>query len=166
VLFFDDILICSKTWEDHLWHIDEVLGILEQHSLFAKASKCEFGMIEILYLGHKINAQGVSVDEEKIKAIVDWPQPKTLSPLRGFVGLCSHYRRFVKSFSSLAAPLTNLTWKGVFSWSEEAQRAFDKLKEVMSSCPVLAIPDFSLPFVLECDASGEGIRAVLMQNIL
>jgi hypothetical protein len=86
-VFFDDILIYSRTWEDHLKHIDEVLGILEQHSFYAKVSKCEYGLIEILYLGHKINAQRVSVDEKKIKAIQDWPRPRNLSHLRGFVGI-------------------------------------------------------------------------------
>lgn len=89
LVFFDDILIYSITWEEHLRHIDEVLGILEQHSLFAKMSKCEFGMEEILYLGHKISAQGVRVDEEKIEAIKSWPKPRTLTHLRGFLGLCS-----------------------------------------------------------------------------
>ena len=82
----------------------------------------------------------------------------------GFIGICTYYRKFVKSFSQLAAPLTNLTKEGAFSWLDTAQRAFDRLKEVMSSCPVLALSDFTQPFVLECDASGEGISAVLMQG--
>ncbi|XP_059065013.1 uncharacterized mitochondrial protein AtMg00860-like [Cryptomeria japonica] len=127
-------------------------------------SKCEFGMEEILYLGHKISTHGVKVDEEKIEAIKNWPRPRTLTHLRGFLGLCSYYRRFVKGFSKLTSPLTNLTKKGAFLWSDEAQSAFEKLKEVMSSCPVLAIPDFSALFELYCDASGEGIGAVLMQK--
>ena len=145
-------------------HIDEVLSIVDKNSLYAKLSKCEFGMEEILYLGHKISAQGVRVDEEKIEAIRSWPRPKTLTQLRGFLGLCSYYRRFVKGFSKLTASLTNLTKKGAFSWNEEAQRAFETLKEVMSSCPVLAILDFSSPFELCCNASGEGIGAVLTQH--
>lgn len=95
-------------------HIEEVLNILEQESLYAKASKCEFGLEEILYLGHKINAQGVSVDEEKIMAIKEWPKPRTLTQLRGFVGLRNNYRHFVKGFSKIAAPLTDLTKKGAF----------------------------------------------------
>ena len=120
LIFFDDILIYSRTWEDHLQHIDEVLSILEKNSLHAKLSKCEFGMEEILYLGHKISAQGIRVDEEKIEAIRSWPKPKTLTQLRGFLGLCSYYRRFVKGFSRLTASLTDLTKKGAFSWNEEA----------------------------------------------
>lgn len=115
-------------------------------------------------MGHKISAQGVKVDKEKIEAIRNWPKPKTLTHLRGFLGLCSYYRRFVKGFSRLTAPLIDLTKKGAFSWNEKAQAAFEKLKDAMSSCPVLAIPDFNSLFKLYCDASGEGIGAVLMQD--
>jgi hypothetical protein len=95
---------------------------------------------------------------------VDWPTPKNLTELRGFFGLCSYYRRFVKGFSQLGAPLIDLTKKGAFHWTEDSQQTFNKMKEVMSTCPVLALPDFSQPFVLECDASGVGIGAVLMQG--
>ncbi|XP_059075327.1 uncharacterized protein LOC131875270 [Cryptomeria japonica] len=164
LVFFDDILIYSCTWEDHLRHLEEVLGIMEDQSLFAKLSKCEFGLREVLYLGHVISADGVKVHEEKIQAIQNWPVPQNITELRGFLGLCAYYRRFVKGFSQLAAPLTDLTKKGAFRWTEQAQGVFDRLKEVMSTCPVLALPDFSQPFVLECDASGFGIGAVLMQN--
>ena len=121
-------------------------------------------MIEILYLGHVINQYGVQVHQEKIQAIFDWPPPKSLMDLRGFFGLCNYYRRFVKGFSHLNAPLTDLTKQGAFQWNEEAQLTFDKLKEAMSTCSILALPDFTRPFILECDASGEGIGAVLMQD--
>ncbi|XP_059068173.1 uncharacterized protein LOC131858745 [Cryptomeria japonica] len=149
---------------DHLRHLEEVLGIMEDQSLFAKLSKCEFGLREVLYLGHVISADGVKVHEEKIQAVQNWPVPQNITELRGFLGLCAYYRRFVKGFSQLAAPLTDLTKKGAFRWTEQVQGVFDRLKEVMSTCPVLALPDFSQPFVLECDASGFGIGAVLMQN--
>ncbi|XP_057822107.1 uncharacterized mitochondrial protein AtMg00860-like [Cryptomeria japonica] len=135
---------------------------MEVQLLFAKASKCEFGMMKILYLGHVIGANGVKVHQEKIQVIVDWPPPRNVSDLRGFLGLYSYYRRFIKRFSQLAAPLTDLTRKGAFGWSDDAQGTFDRLKEVMCTCLVLALPDFSLPFVLECDTLGEGIGAVLM----
>ena len=105
--------------------MEEVLNILESKSLFAKASKCEFGLEEILYLGHKINAKGVSVDEEKVKAIREWPKPKTLTQLRGFLGLCSYYKQFVKNFSKLASPLMYLTKKGNFGWNEATQKSFE-----------------------------------------
>jgi hypothetical protein len=95
---------------------------------------------------------------------MEWPTPKTLTELRVFLGICSYYRKFVKGFSQLCAPLTDLTKKGAFKWSEEAQLTFVKMKEVMTTCLVLALPDFSQPFTLECDALGEGIGAVLMQK--
>jgi hypothetical protein len=164
LVFFDDLLIYSKTWEDHLKHVDEILSIMEEQSLYAKESKCEFGMTEVLYLGHIIGEKGVQVHQEKIQAILDWPTPKTLTELKGFLGICSYYRRFVKGFSQLCATLTDLTRKGAFKWSHEAQVTFDRMKKVMSTCPVLSLPYFSQPFILECDASGEGIGAVLMQN--
>jgi hypothetical protein len=137
---------------------------MEEQSLYAKESKCEFGMTEVLYLGHIIGEKGVQVHQEKITAIREWPTPKTLTELRGFLGLCTYYRKFVKGFSQLCAPLTDLTKKGSFKWNDEAQVTMEKMKKVMSTCPILALPDFSIPFTLECDASREGIGAVLMQN--
>lgn len=162
LVFFDDILIYSRSWEEHLQQMDEVLSILGEQQLYAKMSKCEFGMTEMLYLGHVIGEQGVQVHQEKIQAILDWPTPRNVTELRSFLGLCTYYRRFVKGFSQLIAPLTDLTKKGAFSWGDGAQTALEKLKEVMSSCPVLALPDFTQSFVLECDASGEGIGAIPM----
>jgi hypothetical protein len=164
LVFFDDILIYSRTWEEHLQHLEEVLRILEEQQFYAKLSKCEFGLTEMLYLGHIIGADGVKVHEEKIRAIRDWPVPRDVTTLRGFLGICTYYRKFVKGFSQLAAPLTDLTKKGAFAWTDGAQAAFDRLKEVMSSCPVLALPDFSQPFTVECDASGVGVGAVLSQE--
>ena len=102
--------------------------------------------------------------QEKIKAIQDWSTPKNMTELRSFFGLCNYYRRFVRGFSHLGAPLTDLTKNGAFIWTEKSQEAFDHMKEVMYTCPVLALPDFTLPFVLECDASDEGIDLVLMQG--
>ena len=164
LVFFDDILIYKKTWEEHLKHLDEVLSILEEHLLYAKMSKCEFGMKEMLYLGHIISAKGVQFDIEKIRAMREWPAPKTVTELRGFLGLYTYYRRYVKGFSQVAAPFTDLTKKGTFTWTKLAQKTFEEMKVITSSCSVLALPDFSQPFVVECDASGEGLGAVLMQN--
>jgi hypothetical protein len=135
-----------------------------ERTLFVSKSKCEFGMIELLYLGHIISAQGVQVHQEKIRAILDWPTPRNVTELRSFFGLCSYYRRFIRGFSQLGAPLTDLTKHRAFIWTEESQKAFDHMKEVMGTCPVLALPYFTLPFVLECDAFDEGIEVVLMQG--
>jgi hypothetical protein len=164
LVFFDDLLIYNKTWEEHLRHVDQILFIMEEQSLYAKESKCEFGRTNVLYLGHIIGEKGVQVHLEKIKAIMEWPTPKTLVELRGFLGMCTYYKKFFKGFSQLCAPLTDLIKNGAFKSSEEAQITMDKMKKVMSTCPVLALPDFNLPFTLECDASGEGIGAILMQN--
>jgi hypothetical protein len=164
LVFFDDILIYSRTWAKHLAHLEEVLGIMQAQSLYAKESKCKFIMIELLYLGHIICEHGVQVHQEKIRVILDWPTPKNLTELKGFFGLCNYYRQFVKGFSQLGAPLTDLTKKGAFQWTDESQQTFEKMKEVMSTCPVLALLDFSRSFVLECDASGVGIGAVLVQG--
>eukprot|EP00253_Pinus_taeda_P014747 PITA_14747 len=150
-----------RTWEEHLQHIETILRILQEQQFYAKLSKCEFGLMKMLYLGHIIGVDRVRVHEEKIRAIREWPEPRNVTKLRGFIGICTYYWKFVKGFSQLAATLTDLMRKGAFSWSDMAQRAFDKLKEVMSSYSVLALPDFKQPFVLECDASGEGIGAVL-----
>jgi hypothetical protein len=164
LVFFNDILIYNRTWDEHLAHLEEVLDIMQAQSLYAKESKCEFGMRELLYLGYISSEQGVQVHQEKIRVILDWTTPKNLTELRGFFGLCSYYKRFVRGFPQLGTPLTYLTKKGAFQWIEEPKQTFEKMKEVLSTCPVLALPDFSQPFFLECDASGVGIGAVLMQG--
>ena len=96
-------------WEEHLQHVEHILTIMEGQSLYAKELKCEFGMTKVLYLGHIIRVKGVQVHQEKIKAIVEWPTPKTITELRGFLGICTYCRNFVKGFSQLCAPLTDLT---------------------------------------------------------
>jgi hypothetical protein len=163
LVFFDDILIYSKTWKDHLTHVDQVLSLLAQHQLFLKQSKCAFGASEVEYLGHLVGKDGVRVDPKKIEAMQDWLHPKTLKSLRGFLGLTGYYRKFVKNYGKIAAPLTALLKKNSFNWTPAAAQAFQTLKMAMCTTPVLALPDFTKTFVLECDASGKGIGAVLMQ---
>ena len=120
LVLFHDILIYNRTCEEHLQHIETILHILKEKQFYAKLSKCEFGLTEMLYLGHIIGVDGVRVHEENIQAIKDWCEPRNVIEIRGFVGICTYYRKFVKGFSQLAAPLTDLTKKGAFHWTPTA----------------------------------------------
>ncbi|XP_038973404.1 uncharacterized protein LOC103699041 [Phoenix dactylifera] len=164
LVFFDDILVYSKSWEDHLTHLHLVLTILSSHQLFAKESKCHFGVQQVKYLGHIITEDGVSVDPDKVQAVVAWPTPTTAKEVRGFLGLAGYYRKFIRNFGTMAAPMTKLLTKEKFHWSEEAETAFNQLKQALTTPPTLCLPDFSQTFVVECDASGAGIGAVLTQH--
>jgi hypothetical protein len=164
LVFFDDILVYSTSWIEHLNHLESVLKALQQHHLFVKLSKCSFGVREIEYLGHIVNGQGVSMDKDKIKAVLEWPIPQDVKQLRGFLGLTGYYRRFIKSYANIAAPLTELLKKYGFGWNPSAQGAFTHLKSAITQAPVLALPNFNKPFVLETDASGSGVGAVLQQE--
>ena len=164
LVFFDDILVYSRTEADHVEHVRIVLQILQDNGLFVKRKKCEFGSRELEYLGHIISGQGVKVDQQKIQAMTDWPAPTTITELRGFLGLTGYYQKFVLNYGVIARPLTNLLKKGKFEWSEVAEAAFNALKTVMTTTPTLALPDFTAPFVIQTDASGEGIGAILTQE--
>jgi hypothetical protein len=135
--------------------VDRVLHLLSQHQLFLKQSKCAFGALEVEYLGHLVGNDGVRVDPKKIEAMQDWPHPKTFKSLHGFLGLTGYYRKFVKNYGKIATPLTALLKKNSFTWTPAAAQAFQTLKMAMCITPVLALPDFTKTFVLECDASGK-----------
>jgi hypothetical protein len=131
LVLFDDILIYSKSWEGHVRHVDKVLQLLKEQQLYAKPSKCFFGVKEVDYLGHIVSHEGVKLDPNKIKAMMDWTIPKTLKNLRGFWGLTGYYHKFVQNYGRIATPLTTLTKKDALSWTLEAVKAFEQLKEVM-----------------------------------
>jgi hypothetical protein len=164
LVFFDDILIYRKNWTDHLTHVDQVLHLLSQHQLFLKQSKCAFGASEVEYLGHLVGKDGIRVDPKNIEAMQDWLHPKTLKRLHGFLGLTRYYHKFVKNYGKIAAPLTALLKKNSFTWTPAATQYFQTLKMTMCTTQVLALPNFTKTFVLECDASGKGIIIFLMQE--
>jgi hypothetical protein len=165
VVFIDDILIYSKSWSEHLQHIKAVLTLLQQHQFHVKLSKCAFAKQQLCYLGHVVSNQGVATDPSKIETIQNLPQPTNIKELRSFLGMTGYYRRFVSQFGLIAKPLTNLLKKGnLFVWTSETTKAFQTLKKALISAPVLALPNFVIPFVVEIDASAKGIGAVLQQQ--
>ncbi|XP_071937632.1 uncharacterized protein [Coffea arabica] len=152
------------TLELHLEHLQIVLTVLRQHQLFAKASKCSFAQQTVDYFNHTISENGVSMDQSKVESILNWPTPRYVKELRGFLGLTGYYRRFIKHYGIICKSLTELLRKDNFSWNLEAQKAFTSLKHIMCKAPVPKLPDFQKTFTIETDASGGGIGAVLMQE--
>ncbi|GJT19097.1 putative reverse transcriptase domain-containing protein [Tanacetum coccineum] len=165
IMFIDDILIYSKTKEEHDAHLRLILELLKKEELYAKFSKCDFWLSKVQFLGHVIDSEGIHVDPAKIKSIKDWESPKTPTEICQFLGLASYYRRFIEGFSKIAKPMTKLTQKSVkFNWGEKEETAFQTLKQKLCSAPILALPEGSENFVVYYDASHKGLGAVLMQK--
>ncbi len=166
VAYIDDILIYSKSEPEHIQHVKTVLSRLLDNQLYIKAEKCEFHVKQTSFLGYNISHQGVEMDDSKVRAVTDWPQPTTVKELQRFLGFANFYRRLIRNYSLIASPLTSLL-KGKPSklkWTEEATQAFVKLKDNFTTAPILKHPDPNLPFVIEVDASDCGIGAVLSQR--
>ncbi|GJY80555.1 putative nucleotidyltransferase, ribonuclease H, partial [Tanacetum coccineum] len=165
IVFIDDILIYSKTREEHVEHLRLVLELLKKEKLYAKFSKCEFWLREVQFLRHLINGNRIHVDPSKIKAVKNWKAPRTLTEVRSFLGLAGYYRRFIENFSKIAKSLTILTQKSkTFDWGEEQELAFQTLKDKLCNAPILALLDRPEDFVVYCDASGIGLGYVLIQR--
>ena len=165
IVFIDDILIYSRSKEEHERHLRTVLQTLREKKLFAKFKKCEFWLGNVSFLGHIISKEGIAVDPGKIEAIKSWPTPTNVKEVRSFLGLAGYYQRFVEGFSKIALPLTQLTRKNVkFQWSDERERSFQELKKRLITAPILTIPDGSEGMVVYSDASKMGLGCVLMQH--
>ena len=165
IVFLDDILIYSKTLDEHKTHVETVLQLLRENKLYAKQSKCEFFRSSVSFLGHVVSADGVGMEADKVKAVRDWPIPTSVHDIRSFLGLAGYYRRFVRNFSAIAAPLSDLVRHDrKWEWTEVQQQAFDALKSALTNGPTLLTPDETLPYVVKTDASGFAIGAELCQD--
>ncbi|RUM30633.1 MAG: hypothetical protein DSY32_02035 [Aquifex sp.] len=163
--YLDDVIICSKNPESHFSTLEDVLLKLKGAGLKAKLTKCEFLKAKITFLGHTVDRDGIHTMDDKIKAIKNFPQPRSVDNIRSFIGLCGYYRSFIKDFAAMASPLTQLLKKEVpFHWNAAQDNSFQKLKYALTNAPVLAFPDYKAPFVLYTDASAMGLGAVLMQQ--
>ena len=139
-VFIDDILIYSQSEEEHEDHLRVILQVLRDHQLYAKHGKCEFWLTDVKFLGHVVSASGVSVDPEKVEAVMSWERPKSVFEIRSFLGLAGYYRRFIEDFSWLATPMTRLTRNEVnFEWNDLCERAFQELKMRLTSAPILIV---------------------------
>ena len=165
VVFLDDILVYSKDRESHDTHLRVVLEALRKEQLYAKLSKCEFWLNEVSFPGHIVSKEGIRVDPKKIEVVVEWKPPRNVIEIRSFLGLEGYYRRFVKGFSMIAAPITRLLHKNLkFEWSEKCKRSFEKLKAFLTEAPVLTQSTCGKEYVIFSDASLNGLGCVLMQE--
>jgi hypothetical protein len=164
VVYFDDILIYSKSKAQHLDHLTQVCIALRKESLYGNLKKCSFFTDRVIFLGFIVSSEGVSPDPQKVQSVVDWPQPKNIHDVRSFHGLASFYRRFIRGFSTIMSPITDCMKQGEFKWTNAATKAFTEIKKKLTEAPVMRLPDFTKPFEVECDASGLGIGGVLSQE--
>ena len=164
LVYLDDIIVFSRTFEEHLGRLDSVLSRIRNGGLKLKVKKCTFCAPQVKYLGHVVSKDGLRPDESKVSAVSNFPIPQDLTQLRSFLGLISYYRRFIQDFSMHAEPLFRLSKKNVpFIWGHDQEKAFSYMKKALTSAPILQFPDFNLPFYVQSDASDKGFGAVLGQ---
>ena len=165
VVYLDDLLVFSKTEEEHIVHLQRVFDRLREHKLYAKLTKCSFFKEELQYLGHIVGRGGLKVDPKKISVVHDWPVPVNVHDVRRFLGLANYFRKFIQGYSRLASPLTELTGSNTpWTWTGQQQAAFEGIKHALTRAPVLALPDPSKPYKVICDASDFGVGGVLTQD--
>ena len=164
-VYLDDILIFSPDEQAHIQHVTQVLQRLLQHQLYVKAEKCEFHVHSVSFLGFRVSQGKVAMDQEKVRAVADWQVPTSRKEVQRFLGFANFYRKFIRNFSSIAAPSHVLTSpKTLFQWNTRADAAYSTLKRSFSSAPILTLPDHERQFIVEVDASDVGIGAVLSQR--
>jgi hypothetical protein len=166
IVYLDDILVYSKTEEEHLRHLRMVLRRLQQEKMLVNLKKCSFMKTKLVYLGFVISSNELKMDPEKVRDIREWPSPRSVFEVRSFHGLARFYRKFIRNFSSICAPILDTIKKehGSFDWTKEAEKAFILLKEKITKKPILILPDFRKTFQVKCDASGVAIDAILSQD--
>src|SRR6266540_4856333 len=165
IVFIDDILVYSNNEEEHAKHLRIVLDRLREHQLYAKLNKCQFWLKEVSFLGDILSAKGVAVDPSKVQEVLDWKSPTSVTKIQSFLGLAGYYRRFIQDFSKIAKPMTkHLQKEAKFNWTSAFEAAFQQLKTLLTSAPVLTQPNVTKPFDVYCDASGTSLRCVLMQE--
>jgi hypothetical protein len=165
VIFIDDILVYSKSYEEHEQHLGQTLQILMSRQLYAKLDKYDFWLKEVTFLGHVVSSKGIFMNPQKVEAVVRWERPTTVTEIRSFLGLAGYYRRFIEGFSTIATPLTRLTRKNIrWEWSKECDESFQELKRRLTTTPVLILPSGTEGFVVYSDASRKGLGCVLMQH--
>ena len=165
LVYIDDVIIVGRSFSEHLQNLQAVFERLQLANLKLQPSKCVFFQKEVKFLGHIVSEKGVAADPEKTNKVASWPVPSSKLEVQRFLGLANYYRRFIRDFASIAKPLHRLTEKTAdFRWSQECQAAFERLRRCLVSAPILAFPDFSRPFIVDTDASGDGIGAVLSQE--
>jgi hypothetical protein len=165
IVFIDDILMYSRSREKHEQHLKMMLQTLRDHHLYGKFSKSEFWLESVAFLGHVVSRIEIEVDPQKIEAVKQWLRPTSTTEIRSFLGLAGYYRRFMENFSQISAPLTKITQKNVkFQWSEACEKSFLKLKERLTTTPIITVPSGSDGYTVYCDASRVGLGCVLMQH--
>ena len=167
IIYLDDIIVYSKSEEEHLQHLQIVFDIVQKHELYLHPDKCEFFVPEVEFLGHIISTTGISMDPKKVQAIVDWPILQNRHDVMSFLGLANYYRKFIESFSHIVAPISNLLQKKApFTWGTNEAKAFSDIKKAITQGPILRLPDPDLPFTVTTDASDKAIGAVITQRML
>ena len=164
LVYLDDIIVKGQTFEEHLKNLNQVFDRSRAAGLKLSPKKCTIFQKSVTFLGHVVSEFGISTDQAKVVAVKNWPRPGCVKKVRSFLGFCSYYWKFIKDFATIAKPLVKLTEKNVkFGWIDKCEGSFNRLKGVMTEAPVLAYPDMTKKFILDTDASGVGVGAVLSQ---